>query len=308
MNDGLMNVIVPAHASGKRIDVFLAECNDLEGIQTRSGAQKLLAAGNITKNGNPLQKNYKVAVGDILTCQIPAPIPYEAVAEDIPLDVVYEDADLLVVNKPRGLVVHPAAGHFDGTLVNALLHHCGSSLSGIGGVLRPGIVHRLDKDTSGLIVVAKNDIAHQSLAAQLASRTMGRTYNAICHGIIKTDKLKIDLPIGRHPVDRKKMAVIQHAQDARNAITYIEILTRLKQHTLVAARLETGRTHQIRVHLSHIGHPVLGDEVYSSKLSKYGGQVLHAKEIRFIHPTTSHEMFFQSDLPKYFQDALNTVC
>jgi len=304
----MISVKVPAEANGKRIDVFLVECNILEEIQTRSVAQKLIAAGDITKNGKPLQKNYKVSAGDIFICKIPAPVPYEAIAEDIPLDVVYEDAHLLVVNKPRGLVVHPAAGHFDGTLVNALLFHCGRSLSGIGGVLRPGIVHRLDKDTSGLMVVAKNDNAHQFLAAQLADRTMGRIYNAVCHGIIKTDKLKIDLPIVRHPTDRKKMAVslMQH-KSSRKAVTYVDVLSRLKQHTLIAAKLETGRTHQIRVHLSHIGFPVLGDEVYSSKPSNYGGQILHAKEIKFIHPKTKKEMFFESELPEYFKQCLEKV-
>jgi len=294
-----VRIIVPPEADGQRADVFLAE-NSAE-IPTRSAAQRLLGK----------RKNHRVKAGEVLICEIPAPIPSEATPEDIPLDIIYEDGDLLVINKPRGLVVHPAAGNYTGTLVSALLFHCGSGLSGIGGVLRPGIVHRLDKDTSGLMVVAKNDNAHQALAAQLEARTMGRTYNAIVCGALKKERLRIDLPIGRHPHDRKKMAVLTNPHDGRKtrtATTNIEVLERYgKQFTLIAARLETGRTHQIRVHMAHIGHPVLGDTVYGAKSQQFFGQVLHAKELHFIHPTTGKEMEFNSPWPEYFSKAIIEV-
>jgi len=279
-----------------RADVFLAKF--CEEIPTRSAAQKLVS-----------DKNRRVKVGEVVSVEIPDPVPLTAVAEDIPLNIVYEDADLLVVDKPRGLVVHPAAGHHSGTLVNALLHHC--ELSGVGGVLRPGIVHRLDKDTSGLMVVAKNDTAHVALAAQLESREMGREYNAVCVGVVKKSRLKINLPIGRHPHDRKKMAVLTGLNArARNAVTNVEVLERLGNFTLIAARLETGRTHQIRVHMAYIGNPVLGDTVYGIQRQPMGlndGQVLHAVKLRFKHPTIGEEMQFESPLPEYFTDALRLV-
>jgi len=304
----IFEVTVLQEFHGRRADVFLSECEELESVQTRSAAQKLLAEGNVTINGKIIAKNHRVNAGDILLCQIPASVPYEAAAEDIPLSVVYDDADLLVINKPRGLVVHAGAGHLTGTLVNALLYHCGDSLSGIGGVMRPGIVHRLDKDTSGLMVVAKNDIAHQALAAQLADRTMGRVYNAICYGVVKQDRMKIDLPIGRHSVDRKKMAVVMDLSGrGRRAVTYVDVLERFKAHTLISAKLETGRTHQIRVHMAHVGYPVLGDEVYSGRKTQCGGQVLHAKEIYFIHPRTGYEVRFEVDLPDYFTKHLQFI-
>ncbi|MCL2577499.1 MAG: RluA family pseudouridine synthase [Defluviitaleaceae bacterium] len=300
----ICEIIVPQEADSQRIDVFLS--NFVEEISSRSSAQKLLTDNRIRVMGSrsSLSKNYRVMPGDIIICEIPAPVPLEAVAEDIPLHIVYEDSDLLVVDKPRGLVVHPSAGHHSGTLVNALLYHC--ELSGIGGVLRPGIVHRLDKDTSGLMVVAKNDAAHIALAAQLERRTMGRTYNAVCMGSVKNN-LRIDLPIGRHPHDRKKMTV--YPAKARNAVTYIEVLEYLKNFTLIAARLETGRTHQIRVHMAHIGHPVLGDIVYGAARQPFGltGQILHAINLQFIHPSSGEEMEFNSPLPEYFTEAISLI-
>lgn len=311
----LCEVVVPTEADGRRVDVFLAECKELECIPSRSAAQNLLSQNFISLCGKVekiLQKNYKVTAGDVLICQIPAPVPYSAEAEDIPICVVYEDEHLLVVDKPQGMVVHPAAGHFSGTLVNALMHHCRGRLSGVGGVLRPGIVHRLDKDTSGLIVVAKNDAAHHALSEQLSMRTMGRTYNAICHGVFKQDEMRIDLPIGRHPSDRKKMAAITKitsGTNVRNAVTYVKVLERFAKFTLVSARLETGRTHQIRVHLSHMGKPILGDATYGGETKSFcqTGQLLHAKEIRLVHPATKETMVFESPLPEHFCNALNVV-
>ncbi|MCL2285497.1 MAG: RluA family pseudouridine synthase [Firmicutes bacterium] len=302
-------ILVPPEKAGERVDVFLTGA---EGIPTRSIAQKLLTDGHVTCSGKPLQKNYRVAAGDLIICALPQPQPCETQAEDIPLDILFEDEYLLVINKPRGLVVHPAAGNWQGTLVNALMHHCCGKLSGIGGVLRPGIVHRLDKDTSGAMVIAKNDAAHQGLAAQLADNSMVRIYNAVCFGAIQHDKIKIDVPIGRHPIDRKKMAIITDAgKRTREAITYVEIMERLGKYTLVSARLETGRTHQIRVHLAHVGHPVLGDTTYSNRSQpsflKEAGQVLHAVEIGFAHPVTGEKMALTAAWPEYFQEAVNYV-
>ena len=329
-----LKITVPPEADGQRIDVFLT--NFTKEIPTRSAAQRLLSEGKIMRlvevSGSREEslsgalgvapqgsfhcsKNFRVQSGNIILCEIPEPQPLEAKAEEIPLHIIYEDEDLLVVDKPRGLVVHPAAGHHSGTLVNALLFHCG--LSGVGGVLRPGIVHRLDKDTSGLMVVAKNDTAHVALAAQLERREMGRTYNAICIGTVKKERLRIDLPIGRHPHDRKKMAVIpadgREKTRSRNATTNIEVLERIGdgagnsgKFTLIAARLETGRTHQIRVHMAHIGNPVLGDTVYGAARQPFGldGQILHAVKLRFAHPSSGMEMEFNSPLPGYFEDAI----
>ncbi|MCL2839217.1 MAG: RluA family pseudouridine synthase [Defluviitaleaceae bacterium] len=298
----IVHIEVTQAFDGQRADVFLTE-NCAE-VLTRSAAQRILGK----------DKNRRVKAGEVLTCEIPAPIPDEALPEDISLDILYEDGDLLVINKPRGLVVHPAAGNYTGTLVNALLHHCGGDLSGIGGVMRPGIVHRLDKDTSGLMVVAKNDNAHQALASQLETRRMGRIYNAIVLGTVKKDAFKIDLPIGRHPTDRKKMAVLTHTgHKTRSAMTHIDVLehyaTKRGRFTLIAAKLETGRTHQIRVHMAYVGHPVLGDLTYGAKRPMFSldGQVLHAKTIQFIHPTTKQSMEFTSSLPAYFQNALKYI-
>ena len=298
-------IIVPLECSGKRIDVFLTGS---DGIPTRAMAQKLLENGHIILNGKPASKNHKIATGNIIICTIPPPTPINATPENIPLDILYEDDNLLVINKPRGLVVHPGAGNWQGTMVNALLHHC--KLSSIGGELRPGIVHRLDKDTSGLIVVAKNDITHQGLAAQLADNSMTRIYKAVCMGNVKQDKIRIDAPIGRHPVNRKKMAIITALnQRARHAVTYVETLNRFGKHSLISARLETGRTHQIRVHMAHIGHPVLGDGVYGGSCPHFAqqGQVLHAGEISFVHPVTGEVMGFTAPLPDYFENAIEVI-
>jgi 23S rRNA pseudouridine1911/1915/1917 synthase len=289
-----------------RADVFVAA---QAGI-TRSAAQKLIEAGLVTRNGTPVKSNHIVTRDGELSWTIPAPVSCEAKAEDIPLEVVYEDGDVIVINKPRGIVVHPAAGHYNGTLVSALLNHCGASLSGINGVLRPGIVHRIDKDTSGLLVAAKNDAAHQALAEQLAAHTMERVYQAVCIGVIKADALTIDEPIGRHPADRKKMAVVKSDRHKkRNAITHITALQRFKKFTLIEARLETGRTHQIRVHMSHIGCPLLGDTVYGPKKQPFNteGQILHAKTLGFTHPATGEQMVFDSVLPEYFVKAVAAV-
>ena len=298
-------IVVPEVFAEARVDAFLAE--SVEGL-TRSAAQRVILEGRVTLDGLPLRKNDRLKVGDIVVCDLPPPVEYEVVAEDIPLDIVYEDNDIVVVNKPRGLVVHPAAGHYSGTLVNGLLYHLGPSLSGIGGVIRPGIVHRLDKDTSGLLVVAKNDMAHQALAAQLASREMGRMYRALCIGRVKQDAMRIDVPIGRHHADRKKMAAITGwgGGKSREAATNILVLERMPRFTLVEARLETGRTHQIRVHLAHVGHPVLGDALYGPKKPPLGleGQVLHAMGLRLCHPATGDMMEFEAPLPDYFTTAV----
>jgi len=300
-----IRLVVTEAFSNMRADAFLAE--SINGI-TRSAAQRLLSEGRVITGGLPLRKNDRLKAGNTVICDIPPPMDYEVAAEEIPLDIIFEDTDIIVVNKPRGLVVHPAAGHYTGTLVNALLHYLGSSLSGIGGVMRPGIVHRLDKDTSGLLVVAKNDAAHQSLAAQLAVREMGRTYHALCIGRMKQDARRIDAPIGRHHADRKKMAVITHREGkSREAATNITVLDRMSRFTLVEARLETGRTHQIRVHLSHIGFPVLGDVLYGLKKQPFNmvGQVLHAKELKLRHPSTGDMMEFDAPLPDYFTEAVD---
>lgn len=292
-----------AEQTGLRLDVFLAgQMPDL----TRSAIQKLLENGNVTKNGSPVKKNQKTTAGDVYEVQVPEVKPVDLQPEDIALDVAYEDDDIIIVNKPKDLVVHPAAGHWDGTLVNALMHHCGDSLSGINGELRPGIVHRIDKDTSGLILVAKNDFAHQKLAAQLADHTMHRTYECIVCGNIRQDEGTIDAPIGRHPQDRKKMAV---TANGKTAVTHYTVLHRYANYTHVQCRLETGRTHQIRVHLSWQNHPILGDLVYGHKKPEMGQdtQCLHARQLTFIHPRTEQEMTVTCDLPDYFQQVLDKL-
>ena len=294
---------VYADTTGLRLDVFLA--GQLPEL-TRSAVQKLLENGNVTKNGSPVKKNQKTTAGDVYEVEIPEVKPVDLQPEDIALDVAYEDDDIIVVNKPKDLVVHPAAGHWDGTLVNALMHHCGDSLSGINGELRPGIVHRIDKDTSGLILVAKNDFAHQKLAAQLADHTMHRTYECIVCGNIRQDEGTIDAPIGRHPQDRKKMAV---TADGTHAVTHYTVLHRYHNYTHVQCRLETGRTHQIRVHLSWQNHPILGDLIYGHKKPEMGQdtQCLHARELTFIHPRTEQEMTVTCDLPDYFREVLEKL-
>lgn len=286
-----------AEDSGQRIDGFIAD--SIEGI-SRSRAQGLLLEGRVTVNDRPVKKNYKVAPGDIISVEIPEPEAVELVAQDIPLDIIYEDKSLLVINKPKGMVVHPAPGHPDGTVVNAVMFHCGNELSGIGGQLRPGIVHRIDKDTSGLLLVAKDDEAHAALAAQLKDRSLSRVYDAIVLGRVREDEGRIDAPIGRSLKDRKKMAVGGAA--ARQAATRYEVVARYNGYTHVRCHLETGRTHQIRVHMAHIGHPIAGDEVYGRGREKTGleGQCLHAGRIKFIHPRTGEHMEFSCPLPEYF--------
>ena len=289
--------------AGERLDAFLAE--QLEDV-TRSAAAKLCAGGSVTREGKPLAKNYRLTGGETIAVALPDPEPMDAVAQDIPLDVVYEDADVIVVNKPKGLVVHPAPGHPDGTLVNALLHHCAGSLSGIGGALRPGIVHRIDRDTSGLIIAAKNDYAHQCLSAQLQDHSLARTYECVVVGNLKADSGTVDAPIGRHPVDRKKMAVVANG---RPAITHWEVIARYGGYTHVRCRLETGRTHQIRVHMAHIGHPILGDTVYGAKRAVPGlqGQCLHAVGLRFVHPRTGEVVECSCPLPEEFREVLRKL-
>ena len=290
--------------AGKRVDAWLA--GELEDL-TRSGVQRLLEEGRVTlENGRAPAKNYRLTGTEALTVALPDPEAVEALPQDIPLDVVYEDGDLIVVNKPKGLVVHPAPGHPDGTLVNALLHHCGGSLSGIGGALRPGIVHRIDRDTSGLIVAAKNDFAHQALSAQLQDHSLARTYECIALGGFREDRGTVDAPIGRHPTDRKRMAV---TPNGRPAVTHWEVLERFSGCTHLRCRLETGRTHQIRVHLAYLGHPILGDTVYGAKKPVPGlqGQCLHAVGLRFVHPRTGEAVELRCPLPEEFQAQLRRL-
>ncbi|MBQ3052453.1 MAG: RluA family pseudouridine synthase [Clostridia bacterium] len=280
----------------KRADVFVCEIADI----SRSRAAKLLEDGRVTLNGEKAAKNAKLKSGDRVTVCIPDPEIYDLMPENIPLDIVYEDDDLLVVNKPKGMVVHPAAGNYTGTLVNALMHHCPDSLSGINGVMRPGIVHRIDKNTSGLLIVAKNDLSHNALAMQIKEHSFTREYEAVVYGNLKNDRGTIDAPIGRHPCKRKQMAVIE---GGRNAVTHYEVLERLNGFTHLRLRLETGRTHQIRVHMSYIGHAVAGDDVYGPKkvITSLCGQCLHAKKIGFIHPKSEKYLEFDSKLPDYFK-------
>lgn len=284
----------------RRLDVYVAENTDI----TRSYAVTLIADNNVKVNGKTVSKNTKLKNGDTIEITIPEPKEYSAIPENIPLDVVYEDNDLLVVNKPKDMVVHPAAGNLQGTLVNALLYHCGDSLSGINGVMRPGILHRIDKNTSGLLIVAKNDTAHLFLAEQIKEHSFTREYEAVVYGNLKDDSGTIDAPIARHPQKRKQMAIVS---GGRNAVTHYTVIERFGDFTHVRLKLETGRTHQIRVHMASIGHAVAGDEVYGPKkvITKLGGQCLHAKKIGFIHPTTHKYMEFESDLPEYFKDFLN---
>ena len=293
-----------ADREGERADALLAR---LVPDLTRSAAQKLLERGAVTLNGGPARKNDRPAPGDMLEVVLPDPEPIDVRPQNIPLDVVYEDGDVIVVNKPVGLVVHPAPGHPDGTLVNALLYHCGTSLSGINGELRPGIVHRIDRDTSGLIIAAKNDRAHLALAAQLQDHSLARTYEAVAVGSLREDSGTVDAPIGRHPVDRKKMAVDR--KNGREAITHWTVLARYPGYTHVECRLETGRTHQIRVHLSSIGHPLLGDTVYGAKKPVPGlaGQCLHARRLQFVHPATGETVELECPLPDWFQEILRKI-
>ena len=290
--------------AGERVDAFIARSVP---ELTRSAVQKLLEKGSVTRDGKPVKKNEKTAVGVALELALPEPEPVDVVPQDIPLDVVYEDEDLIVVNKPVGMVVHPAPGHPDGTLVNALLYHCGKSLSGINGELRPGIVHRIDRDTSGLIVAAKNDRAHLALAAQLQDHSLARVYEAVAVGNFREDEGTVDAPIGRHPVDRKRMA-IDH-KGGRRAVTHWKVLGRYPGYTHIQCQLETGRTHQIRVHMAALGHPLLGDVVYGSKKPWPGlaGQCLHARKIKFVHPSTGKTVELECPLPEWFQKVLRQI-
>ena len=333
----MKQILVPSAAEGTRIDVFLA--NYADGIATRSAAQKLIDGGKVQVGGKTVLKRHIVKALDEVSYELQELVPMAAIPENIPLDIVYEDDEIIIVNKPKGIVVHPAPGHFTGTLVNALLFHAKNSLSSIGGEFRPGIVHRLDKDTSGLMAIAKNNQTHTFLAEQLANREMGRMYLALCHGRIKQEEFTIDLPIGRHPKDRKKMGVVNrkdrcgrseagkesHIRNAnvrifceakssdglhkgKPATTHVKVLEYVsyknKVATLIEARLQTGRTHQIRVHLAHINHPVLGDEVYGNAKCGGNGQILHAAKLSLIHPTTKKQMEFFAPLPEYFRNLL----
>ena len=294
-------ICITAEESGERIDALLART--LPSL-SRSQVQKLLEQGMVTLNGRELKKNFRCSAGESYELLLPEPDELPLIPQDIPLDVVYEDGDLIVINKPRGLVVHPAPGHPDGTLVNALLYHCGDSLSGIGGQRRPGIVHRIDKDTSGLLIVAKNDFAHQGLSAQLADHSLCREYEALVRGNFKQDSGTIDKPIGRHPIDRKRMAVTD--KNSKPAVTHWQLLASYRGYSHILCRLETGRTQQIRVHMASIGHPLLGDFTYGAPSPEKGleGQCLHARRLRFVHPRTGEHVLLETELPAYFTDVL----
>ncbi|MDF1495750.1 RluA family pseudouridine synthase [Caproiciproducens sp. CPB-2] len=300
----IIQIEIQPEDSGIRLDKLVSEKTE---NMTRSAAEKLIERGNATLNGKPLTKSYRGTAGDRIDLVVPEPEKLDVRPEKIPLEILYEDADLLVVNKPKGMVVHPAAGNHTGTLVNALLAHCGDSLSGINGVVRPGIVHRIDKDTSGLLIVAKNDFAHRNLAEQIKAHSFTRLYEAVVHGSLKEDDGTIDAPIGRHPLHRKMMAVTE--KNSRNAVTHYHVLARYDGFTHVQCRLETGRTHQIRVHMAYIGHPVAGDAVYGPKkpVPNLNGQCLHAKVIGFLHPRDGRYVEITSELPAYFVQFLKKL-
>ncbi len=302
MNDNMLVLFVSDECKGERLDKWLSEnCKEL----TRNSAQKLIENGGVKVNGLSVPKNYKLKGGETAEVTLPEPEPLDVVPQDIPVDIVYEDDELLVVNKPKGMVVHPAAGNPDGTLVNALLYHCKGRLSSINGVIRPGIVHRIDKMTSGLLIVAKNDIAHNFLAEQIKAHSFTREYQAVCCGRFRETAGTVDAPIGRSKYDRKKMCVTE--LNSRDAVTHYEVIDEFGQYSLVRFRLETGRTHQIRVHCAYIGHPVLGDEVYGKPFKGIEGQCLHAKKIGFVHPTSGEYLEFDSELPQYFVNILDKL-
>lgn len=289
--------------SGLRIDKYLSTVNEQ---LSRSYIQKLLKSGLVLVDGKPVKASYQVEEGEVISLDIPEAVEPEIEPEDMDLDILYEDMDVILINKPKGMVVHPAAGHYSHTLVNGLMYHCKDQLSGINGVMRPGIVHRIDMDTTGVIIACKNDMAHNSIAAQLKEHSITRRYQAIVHGVLKDDTGTIDAPIGRHPTDRKKMSI--NYNHGKNAVTHYKVLKRFRQYTHVECRLETGRTHQIRVHMASIGHPLLGDELYGNpkNLAMKGlqGQTLHAMIIGFVHPSTHEYMEFEAPLPEYFQNLL----
>jgi len=295
---------ITSEDAGKRLDIWLTS---KLGDYSRSYVERLVEQGNVTVGGKTVKAGYKLKDGDIVQVSVPGPKPLEVEAEDIPLDIIHEDEDIIVINKPRGMVVHPAAGNYSGTLVNALLKHCSGSLSDINGVIRPGIVHRIDKDTSGVLVIAKNNNAHSVLSHMLKEHDINRTYIAVAEGIVPADRGKIDAPIGRHPVDRKRMAV--NLKSGRRAVTHFRVLERFKSATLLELRLETGRTHQIRVHMSYIGHPLVGDTVYGRKKQKYGfeGQALHAAVLGFVHPGTGEYVEYSAEPPQEFMDLVEKL-
>ncbi len=299
-----LEFLVLKYDEDKRIDNFLN--NNLEGV-SRNRIQKLIEEKQVLVNNKSINKNYKTKENDKIIINIEEPKEIDILPENIPLNIVYEDEDVILVNKPQDMVVHPANGHYSHTLVNALMYHCKDNLSGINGVMRPGIVHRIDKDTSGILIVAKNDKAHQKLANQLEQHSMTRVYYAIVYNNLKNDKGIIDAPIGRHPIDRKKMAVTD--KNSKRAVTHYEVLQRFNKYTFIKLKLETGRTHQIRVHMSYIGNPLLGDIVYGKEKQpfKLVGQVLHAKVLGFVHPTTNKYMEFETELPQYFKDILKKL-
>ena len=288
----------------ERIDKCLSMLID---SLSRSFIQKLIGNGQVFVNGGPVKANYKVKAGDLVEFDLPKAVEPDILPEDIPLDILYEDKDVIVVNKPKGMVVHPAAGHYSGTLVNALLYHCGSDLSGINGVMRPGIVHRIDMNTTGSVIACKNDVAHNYIAEMLKEHTIKRVYHAICYGVVKEDEGVVNAPIGRHPTDRKKMAVNQ--KNGKHAVTHYKVLKRFEKYTYIQCELETGRTHQIRVHMASIGHPLLGDDVYSNRKCEFNliGQTLHAKILGFKRPSDGEYVETDAPLPEYFQKLLSIL-
>jgi len=301
--DEIREFLVLDEEEGDRLDVYLSS---QLGDMSRSYIQKIIKDKKVKVNGKEEKAKYLVKEDDEIKIEIPAPKLLEVVPQDIPIDIVYEDDDVLIVNKPQDMVVHPAPGNYEGTLVNAILYHCKDKLSSINGVIRPGIVHRIDKDTSGLLMIAKNNNAHNSLAEQLKDHSITREYEFICHGVVKEDKIIVNKPIGRNPKDRLKMAVVN---DGKHAVTHFEVIERYDNFTHMKARLETGRTHQIRVHALSINHPLLGDPIYGPKNTKFNlkGQTLHARKIGFIHPTTNEYIEFNSDLPEYFTNIINKI-
>ncbi|MGN1480831.1 RluA family pseudouridine synthase [Porcipelethomonas sp.] len=297
-----MVLTVTENDSGSRLDKWIAEQTD---TLTRTAVQNIIESGGVLVNEKTAAKNYKLRVGDTVEINIPKPVELNTEPENIPLDIVYEDSSLLVVNKPKGMVVHPAPGNYSGTMVNALLYHCGDSLSGINGVIRPGIVHRIDKNTSGLLIVAKTDAAHNFLAEQIKVHSFTREYELVAQGRFSQTEGTVDAPVGRNPNDRKKMCVIY--KNSKNAVTHYKVLEQFDKYAYLKCRLETGRTHQIRVHMAYIGHPVLGDDVYGKAFKGIEGQCLHARKIGFIHPDTGKYMEFDSELPDYFKEILRKV-